>query len=409
MYIYSLANANASVITVTNTATKLYDLLDTAGSAANNLPGHLNAVDLVVESGSDVRILFDGNSPTSSKGILLSQGALYSFRGVPLTQLRLIRTGSSNASVSVQVGLSQEGESSSAAATSVTLEATDIEIGAVELKNGEDDGRAIINDANTARVATDNVLLVQAIDATGAVVSGGSSVADDSAFTPTTSKVSPVGFFADETATDSVEEGDVGAPRMTLDRKIITAGSFKEDTAHTDADYGVAMLSKRTDTAASSAGTDGDYATINTDSLGHQWIREGYQAAYEDNSNAVAAIQIRPIAASAYSPLLYTNLAAAATANVKATAGNVFSVKCHNLNAATRYFQLHNTATTPGGGAVPLLTFTVPSNTEVVIGNDFFSAAGLHFTTGIAFAFSTTEGTYTAGASTDQFSAVTYI
>ena len=170
MYIYSLANATASVITVTSTATTLYSLLDTAGSAANNLPGSLNAVDLVVESGSDVRILFDGNTPTASLGILLSQGAMYSFRGVPLTQLKLIRTGSSNASVSVQVGYSKEGESSNAAATSVTIETGDIEIGAVELKNGDDDGRAIINDANTARSATDNVLLVQAINAAGGVL-----------------------------------------------------------------------------------------------------------------------------------------------------------------------------------------------------------------------------------------------
>lgn len=43
--------------------------------------------------------------------------------------------------------------------------------------------------------------------------------ADDVAFTPATSKVNAVGFFADETATDSVDEGDIGIARMTLDRK----------------------------------------------------------------------------------------------------------------------------------------------------------------------------------------------
>lgn len=45
---------------------------------------------------------------------------------------------------------------------------------------------------------------------------------DDAGFTAGTSKVSAAGFFADETATDSVDEGDVGAARMTLDRKLIT-------------------------------------------------------------------------------------------------------------------------------------------------------------------------------------------
>lgn len=150
MYIYSLANANASVITVTSTATTLYSLLDTAGSAANNLPGSLNAVDLVVESGSDVRILFDGNTPTASKGILLSQGAIYSFRGVPLTQLKLIRTGSSNASVSVQVGFSKEGESSSAAAYAVTLEASSITIGEVQSSSATTTANATVACDTTA-------------------------------------------------------------------------------------------------------------------------------------------------------------------------------------------------------------------------------------------------------------------
>lgn len=44
---------------------------------------------------------------------------------------------------------------------------------------------------------------------------------DDAAFTPATSSVSMAGFQADETATDSVDEGDAGAARMTLDRKVI--------------------------------------------------------------------------------------------------------------------------------------------------------------------------------------------
>jgi hypothetical protein len=46
-------------------------------------------------------------------------------------------------------------------------------------------------------------------------------IADDAAFTPAVSKVSMAGFQADETSTDSVDEGDAGAARMTLDRKII--------------------------------------------------------------------------------------------------------------------------------------------------------------------------------------------
>jgi hypothetical protein len=47
-------------------------------------------------------------------------------------------------------------------------------------------------------------------------------IADDAAFAPASSGVHVAGFFADETATDSVDEGDAGAARMTLDRKQIT-------------------------------------------------------------------------------------------------------------------------------------------------------------------------------------------
>lgn len=48
-------------------------------------------------------------------------------------------------------------------------------------------------------------------------------LADDAAFTVATTRVVPVGFIADETATDSVDEGDAGAARITLDRKQIVA------------------------------------------------------------------------------------------------------------------------------------------------------------------------------------------
>lgn len=47
------------------------------------------------------------------------------------------------------------------------------------------------------------------------------SLADDDAFTVGSTLLSPAGYFADETATDSVHEGDVGAARMTLDRRQI--------------------------------------------------------------------------------------------------------------------------------------------------------------------------------------------
>lgn len=131
MYIYKLADAAASKITVTSTATSLFDLIDTAGGSVSDLPGNLNAVDITVEDG-DVRMLMDGNTPTSANGVLLSSGNVYMLRGVPLTKMQLIRVGGSNVTCSVQVGVSESGENSSASAFDVTLEASGITIGGVE-------------------------------------------------------------------------------------------------------------------------------------------------------------------------------------------------------------------------------------------------------------------------------------
>lgn len=53
---------------------------------------------------------------------------------------------------------------------------------------------------------------------------------DDAAFTVGTTKVRPAGFLADQTSTDSVDEGDIGAARMTLDRKQIFTLAPSADT-----------------------------------------------------------------------------------------------------------------------------------------------------------------------------------
>lgn len=61
------------------------------------------------------------------------------------------------------------------------------------------------------------------VDSVGALwVRDRLQLVDDSAFSVAASFVAPAGFLADETAPDSVDEGDVGAARMTLDRKVRT-------------------------------------------------------------------------------------------------------------------------------------------------------------------------------------------
>lgn len=129
--------------------------------------------------------------------------------------------------------------------------------------------------------------------------------------------------------------------------------------------------------------------------------------AADGTNNVVVTVQ-KKIAASTYSPTTFSNLGANATLNVKGSTGNVYSVSCINTNAASRYLQLHNTATTPSAAAVPALSFLVPAGGQIVIGADFFTNEGINFSTGIAFAFSTTQNTYTAGTAGEQSTFVNF-
>ena len=102
MEIYPLKNADGSVITATSTATLLTALLDTASSDPNNLPTRLNAVDINAENG-DIRILYDGNVPTVSKGILIKRGESACLRGIDVDKVYIIRV-STDVLVGIQVG-----------------------------------------------------------------------------------------------------------------------------------------------------------------------------------------------------------------------------------------------------------------------------------------------------------------
>lgn len=155
--------------------------------------------------------------------------------------------------------------------------------------------------------------------------------------------------------------------------------------------------------------TNGQRGDLQLDANGYLKVREQYAASYEDNTNQVAkTIENLLSGVSTYSPTVFTNYGANATLNVKATAGNVFSIYCQNTNASVRYIQIHNTTTTPGGGAIPVVSFMIPGSGAVFIDHTMLPAGGAYFSTGIAFAFSTTAGTYTAGTAGEQNTFITY-
>ena len=67
-------------------------------------------------------------------------------------------------------------------------------------------------------VGADQALDVNIVQTVGGA--GGTSMVDDAVFTPATTSVTPIAGFADDTAPDSVDEGDAGAVRMSLNRNL---------------------------------------------------------------------------------------------------------------------------------------------------------------------------------------------
>ena len=100
---YKLPNANGSVVTATSTATTIASLIATAASATVDLPNTVDSVDLMVEGSNSIRILYDGNVPTTSKGIQVKQDRFISLRGIDLGKLYLIATTGTSL-VDVQLG-----------------------------------------------------------------------------------------------------------------------------------------------------------------------------------------------------------------------------------------------------------------------------------------------------------------
>jgi hypothetical protein len=172
-------------------------------------------------------------------------------------------------------------------------------------------------------IATDASATLIPADATlGITVNPNNLIADDAAFTPGTSKVIPVGFQADEASTDSVDEGDAGAARMTLDRKVIV-----NPQPHT-------------------AGGLSIFRSIDLDESEEE---------------------------------------------VKATAGQVYSMWVSNMATSSRFVKFYNltAANTTVGSSTPVITIAIPGNTSDDVTGLFGGAYGITFDTAISVAATT--------------------
>lgn len=90
------------------------------------------------------------------------------------------------------------------------------------------------------------------VDSSGGGGGGGVSATDDSAFTVGTDEVNPTGYLFDDTTPDSVNEGDVGIPRMGGNRvpyAILRDGAGNERGANVDASGQLSVVDSAVKTA----------------------------------------------------------------------------------------------------------------------------------------------------------------
>jgi len=132
--------------------------------------------------------------------------------------------------------------------------------------------------------------------------------------------------------------------------KTWTAGTYAEDLAHTSADAVTSVASRRIDTAASSAGTSGDYATIDSSAEGAVWTTltptttSGLSVANFTSGDTFTAL---------------TNTAQA----IKASAGNLYGYYIYNPNSSAVYVNLYNvaSASVTVGTTTPLMNIAIPA------------------------------------------------
>lgn len=254
-------------------------------------------------------------------------------------------------------------------------------------------------------------------------------VIDDAAFTPATTSVMMAGFEYDDTTPDSVDEGDAGAARMSANRNQymqLRDAAGNERGVNVNASNQLSVSVDNTVTVASHAVTNagtfavqvssalpagtnniGDIDVLSlpalpagTNNIGDVDVLT--LPAIPTGTNSIGTVQ--PGNTANTTPWLVTDTAAttggltagriisAATTNatsVKGSAGQLYTILAHNINAAVRYLKLYNKATAPTVGTdTPVLTMPIPGNTAgagFVINCD----KGWEFSLGVAAAITT--------------------
>jgi hypothetical protein len=112
--------------------------------------------------------------------------------------------------------------------------------------------------------------------------------------------------------------------------------------------------------------------------------------------------RLRAIAQSHAAANVFVRWGTSVVDTISGTPARVTKVYVWNKSTSIRYIQLFNRTTNPTTGTVPLVSYVLAPGEKYTLGvADLGSNDGMSFSTGLAWAFSTTEATYTAGTTTD--------
>ncbi len=229
---------------------------------------------------------------------------------------------------------------------------------------------------------------------------------------PTTTKFGLPGIYNTSLPTLNDQDGaalaiDVNG-RVILGASTVTIGAIVGNVASGATDSGAPVKVGAVYNSAQQTFSTGQRTDLQSNVNGYLYTEETFAALAEDNTNQILALAIRPLSTPTYSWTRFQNYGANATLNIKASTGNIFSLYAYQTNAAPRFEQIHNTATTPAGSAVPIHSFLVPASGATLIDGNFFGQSGDNASSGLAFAFSTAFGIYTAGTAADGNRVVMY-